>query len=336
MDGFGEFWDQRCGEYRDAANRLGGRPEIDPARLLTRDRELGPTGRSISPNGACHILRAQDGFVAVNLAREDDRDAVDAWLEADIDGDDLDAIEEQVAAMPAQWLRERAVLMHLPFAVAGEARPALPDHCASGAHIEHKDLSAIRVLDLSVLWAGPLCAALLAEAGASVLRWEHPSRRDPTAVSTPGHYAFLNAKKKLKTDPFDRSSLIEQVRAADIVITSARPHALARLGLTKETIFADGRVPVWVAVTAHGWNGADAMRVGFGDDCAVAGGLVDWADDRPVFAGDALADPLTGLEAARAVLQCLADGQSGVIDAALAPTASWYREQLGKRCADEM
>jgi hypothetical protein len=56
----------------------------------------------------------------------------------------------------------------------------------------------------------------------------------------------------------------------------------------------------------------------------VAGGLVDWNTGKPRFLGDALADPLTGLEAALAVLS----GQRGVIDMAMARVAAAYARLL--------
>ena len=46
---------------------------------------------------------------------------------------------------------------------------------------------------------------------------------------------------------------------------------------------------LWIAITGHGWAGAAGLRIGFGDDCAAAGGLVEWHNDIPRFMGDALA-----------------------------------------------
>ena len=67
---------------------------------------------------------------------------------------------------------------------------------------------------------------------------------------------------------------------------SARPTSRAR----------DGRV--WLRITGHGADGERADWVAFGDDAAVSGGLVGGTDSEPVFCGDAIADPLTGLHAA--------------------------------------
>ena len=80
----------------------------------------------------------------------------------------------------------------------------------------------------------------------------------------------------------------------------------------------------WVTITAHGFTGEGAGRVGFGDDCAVAGGLVRWEAGKPRFLGDALADPLTGLDAATRVLA----GERGLIDMAMARVAAAWAERL--------
>ena len=59
----------------------------------------------------------------------------------------------------------------------------------------------------------------------------------------------------------------------------------------------------WVSITAHGRSGAGGEHIGFGDDAAIAGGLgaamqSGWGET--LFAGDAIADPLTGITAALA------------------------------------
>ena len=64
------------------------------------------------------------------------------------------------------------------------------------------------------------------------------------------------------------------------------------------------------------------MRVAFGDDAAVAGGLVAGPTDRPLFCGDAIADPLTGMLGALAVLECLRQGSGCVLDVAMAGVAA--------------
>jgi hypothetical protein len=286
---------------------------LSSRELLQRDAPGGLIEPGlVSANRHCHLFEARDGWIALNLARQDDRDTVPALIGG---GDELRAA---VAAATASEFRDRAVELQLPVAVVGEAGPQPLAKLSSQA-------TPRRVIDLSALWAGPLCAGLLARAGAEVLRIESLGRPDPTPHASPRLDAFLNGDKtRLPLDlrsEAGRARLRTEIEQADVLITSARPAALARLGLTPQ------RLPqlTWVAITAHGFTGAAADRVGFGDDCAAAGGLMRHEAGAPRFLGDALADPLTGLEAALAVLA----GQRGLIDMAMARVAAAYAGMLG-------
>ena len=64
----------------------------------------------------------------------------------------------------------------------------------------------------------------------------------------------------------------------------------------------------------------------FGDDAAVSGGLVCGGDDAPVFCGDAIADPLTGLAAAVAVAESLRSGGGELIELSMSAVAATYAE----------
>jgi hypothetical protein len=76
------------------------------------------------------------------------------------------------------------------------------------------------------------------------------------------------------------------------------------------------------------------MRVAFGDDAAAAGGLVRWTSrGAPRFLGDALADPVTGLMAARGALEGLIAGGGVLVDVALARCASGAAEACALKAA---
>jgi crotonobetainyl-CoA:carnitine CoA-transferase CaiB-like acyl-CoA transferase len=62
--------------------------------------------------------------------------------------------------------------------------------------------------------------------------------------------------------------------------------------------------------------------VAFGDDAAVAGGLVVDQDGLPRFCADAIADPLTGLAAADACLEALEAGGRWLLDVSMAAVAA--------------
>ena len=186
---------------------------------------------------------------------------------------------------------------------------------------------APRVVDLSALWAGPMCGAILAEAGAQVTKVESTRRPDPTRGSAPLFFQRLNGRKR--DLPLDLGSaagqgrLRDEILAANVLITSARPRAFVSLGLSPDEIFTANPALTWVAITGYGWTGEAAARVAFGDDAAAAGGLVRWTRaGAPRFLGDALADPVTGLAAALGALQGLASGGGVLADVSLARSAA--------------
>jgi hypothetical protein len=76
-----------------------------------------------------------------------------------------------------------------------------------------------------------------------------------------------------------------------------------------------------VSITGHGRDG-DATRVAFGDDAAVAGGLVVTDAGGPWFCADAVADPLAGLAAAAACVEALASGGRRLLDVAMSTVAA--------------
>ena len=102
------------------------------------------------------------------------------------------------------------------------------------------------------------------------------------------------------------------------MIEASRPRALAQFGIDARDVVREGGPQVWISITGHGRAGAAANRVAFGDDAAVAGGLVAWAGGTPVFCADAVADPLTGLSAANACLDTLAGGGRWLLDVSMA------------------
>lgn len=315
-------------EIAERSAVVGRQVEVASLGITDRAGELPlATPGLVSPNGACRLVRAADGWVAVNLAREEDRDLVPAWLQCAFGGEPWAAIAAQAPKRSVADLIRDASLLGLPASAVGEARadslqaPVL----ARGAAEPRRWL--LKVVDLSALWAGPLCGAVLAASGAAVTKVESVRRPDPTRTSTPGFFERLNgAKAELALDlaaPDGQARLGDLIAGADVLITSMRPRGLASLGLTEAGVFAANPGLTWVAITGHGWTGPGAQRVAFGDDAAAAGGLVRWtAGGAPRFLGDALSDPVTGLAAASAALSALATGGGVIVDASLARSAA--------------
>jgi hypothetical protein len=275
---------------------------------------LNPPTR-ISSGGATRLLEAADGWCALTLSRADDLEAVPAFLELPEVADPWDCLASAAAARRAADFVARARLLDMPAAVLGEAavsEPTITRHNPAST----RPISELLVADLSPMWAGPLCGRILAAAGATVVKVEAPSRPDGTRAAEQPFFDWMNAGKLCYTADF-----AQLLRVADVVIEASRPAALARRGLGAEQVPArPGRV--WLRISGYGHAQPD--RVAFGDDAAVAGGLVILGEEGPVFCGDAIADPLTGLEATSAVLDALAAGGGTIVDLSMAAVAAMY------------
>lgn len=302
--------------------------ELDARALLTgRAAMLGlrRQGR-VSAGGATRLFVTRDGsWCALTLSRADDIAAVPALVQTDSpDADPWTAVENWAAVTDVRQVAERARLLGLPVAVLGESPAAGPRITELGPRSAGRSLAGQLVADLSSMWAGPLCGQLLRQAGATVVKVESPARPDGTRNGPSAFFDWMNhGKYSYAVDFDDTAALAALLGAADVVIESSRPAALARRGLGPEAVkIRPGRT--WVRITGHGATGERAGWVAFGDDAAVSGGMVRNDPGTPVFVGDAIADPLTGLHAAYAVADSCARGGGELIEFAMSAVAALY------------
>jgi hypothetical protein len=316
----------------------------DPVTLLgERAALLGLRRRGrVSPGGACRLLRTRDGWLAPNLARGDDLALLPAWLErAPRRGEEpWDFVARAVRGRGAAELAARGRLMGLAVAVAEPWRP--------GEGVERRRLGVARtrprrrplVVDLSSLWAGPLCTQLLGHAGARVVKVESLQRPDGARRGNAAFFHLLNARKASLALDFerarDRDALRRLIAAADLVVESSRPRALRQLGLRDDELLAESPGLSWLSITGYGAQGPEADWVAFGDDAAVAAGLASACadEDGPLFCADAIADPLAGLEAAAEALRALAEGGGLRIDVSLVGAARRAYDGAARTAAD--
>lgn len=307
------------------AEAVGDRLHIDvDAAILLAGRAglLGlRRGGRVSPGGASRLLAALDGWCALTLSRPDDVAAIPALLRVDhAPADPWPALCRWVATHPVSAIVERTVLLDLPAAGLGEARATPPRISPLGPRASPPEVTGLLVADLSSMWAGPLCGQLLARAGATVVKVESPRRPDGTRGGNPAFFDWVNSEKlSYCVDLAGRADELRELLAvADIVIEGSRPAALARRRLGPDDVAPrPGRI--WLRITGY-----DDPRPAFGDDAAVGGGLVGAGPTGPVFCADAIADPLTGLEATWAVAESLARGGGELIHVSMAGVAATY------------
>ena len=264
-----------------------------------------------APGGSCRLLETADGAIALNLAREDDWALLPAWLEADVADDG--ALLEHLRGRRAAELVARGRELGLAIARSPEPElppwlqftPAFPLSPTPLPRGERGNTQSPRVVDLSALWAGPLCGHLLHRLGADVVKVESTQRPDGARRGDADFYDLLNAGKRSVALDFGsakgRAQLRALIAAADIVIEASRPRALRQLGVVAEDLLRERPHLTWVSLSGYGRAPEWEQAIAYGDDAGVAGGLsalLQAAHGEPLFAGDAIADPLTGLHAA--------------------------------------
>ena len=110
-------------------------------------------------------------------------------------------------------------------------------------------LQGVRVLDLSRVFAGPLCGQVLADFGAEVIKVEHPGRGDDTrdwgmriGQTETTYYNSMNRNKRSVTvdlqTPEGLKIIHELLPQCDVVIHNFKTGGAEKLGLGYEQLKA--------------------------------------------------------------------------------------------------
>jgi len=178
-------------------------------------------------------------------------------------------------------------------------------------------LAGLRVVDLSMFWAGPLATLFLALYGATVVKVESPTRLDgwrglAGADSVEASHLFngvnvnkLDVSLNLK-DPESRARIDELVAGADVLVDNYSPGVLDRFGLDDEHLRGLNPRLVHLSMPAFGSAGDWRDYVGFAPTIEQLSGLPhltrhDPADE-PRLLGNSVADPAGGWGGIAAVL----------------------------------
>ena len=116
-------------------------------------------------------------------------------------------------------------------------------------------LDGLVVVDLSTTLAGAQATQFLADSGADVILVESSSGNP--LRNHPGWPGLLRSKRSVVldfADGADRQVLDDLLRGADVAVTTMRPAALQRLGLTNELVAQ--KYPQLVAAMITGWGRA--------------------------------------------------------------------------------
>lgn len=187
-----------------------------------------------------------------------------------------------------------------------------------------RPLAGVRVLSLALNLPGPAALQRLRQLGARCTKVEPPSG-DPMQGYCAAAYAEL--QRGVRTVVLDLKTtvgcrrLAQRLTHTDVLLTSFRPSALARLGL--DPAILTQRHPRLCVVRIVGGAGARAEEAGHDLTYQAEAGLLDGLALPPSL----LADMAGALLASEAVLAALrqrdAQGRGVVHDVALADAAAW-------------
>ena len=197
-------------------------------------------------------------------------------------------------------------------------------------------LQGLRVLDVSTILAGPLCAQILGDFGAEVLKVEHSAKPDGMrghGKSKDGHALWWKEVSRNKrtigltlSAPEGAEVLLRLAERSDVLIENFRPGTLEKWGLGPERLHEVNPGLVIVRVTGFGQKGPYAGRAGFGTLAEAMSGfahLTGDPDGPPTLPAFGLADSVCGIAASSAVMMALfhrersEDGRGQVIDMSL-------------------
>ncbi|MGX5664220.1 CaiB/BaiF CoA transferase family protein [Diaphorobacter nitroreducens] len=180
-------------------------------------------------------------------------------------------------------------------------------------------LDGVRVLDLSRVFAGPLCGQVLADLGAEVIKVEHPGRGDDTrdwgmriGKTETTYYNSMNRNKRSITldlqSPEGLKIVHELLPQCDVVIHNFKTGGAEKLGLGYEQLKAIKPDLIYCAVAGYDTSGPEAKRPGY--DLVIQGetglmALNGEAGTPPLKFGVAVVDLMTGMYAGQAVLAAL-------------------------------
>jgi glutaryl-CoA transferase len=180
-------------------------------------------------------------------------------------------------------------------------------------------LDGLRVVDLSRALSGPLCAMLLGDLGADVIKVEEPGTGDdsrhwgpPFQNGESAYFLSCNRNKRgvtlnLKREG-GREALWRLIERADVLIENFRPGLMETLGFGYEAVHARNPRLVYCSISAYGQDGPEATRPGYDIIMQGTTGATSVTGDPngdPYRSGLPVCDVISGLMASQSILGAL-------------------------------
>jgi len=181
-------------------------------------------------------------------------------------------------------------------------------------------LEGLRVLDLTRILAGPLCAQMLGDMGADVIKVEPPGTGDDTRTWGPpfvngesAYFLGVNRNKRSLTLNMGvkagQDVLARLVKKADVLVENFKLGTLEKWGITNDWLEKNAPRVIRCSITGYGSSGPDAALPGYDFILQAESGLMSICgepDGTPTKYGVAIVDVVTGLYACNAILAALA------------------------------
>ncbi len=180
-------------------------------------------------------------------------------------------------------------------------------------------LSNIRILDLSLIMAGPYCTLILGDLGAEVIKIERPGVGEG-ARGVPPHYfegesayfiAMNRNKKSMVLDlksPKGKEIFYALSKSSDVVVDNFRPGVVKKLGVDYDTLKKINPRIICCSISGYGETGPLKDRPAFDLIIQARGGVMSYTGEpgqMPVRMGAPMGDLTGGLFAANGILSAL-------------------------------
>jgi crotonobetainyl-CoA:carnitine CoA-transferase CaiB-like acyl-CoA transferase len=179
-------------------------------------------------------------------------------------------------------------------------------------------LDGIRIIDITAVILGPYGAQILGDLGAEMIKVEPPEgdgMRPIAPLGAPGlSHIFANNNRNKKSIALDlksdagKAALRKLIATGDVLIHNMRQEAIDKLGFGYEAVKAIKPDLIYCAAVGYGRDGPYAGRPAYDDVIQAASGLAGLfalRDGEAAYAPSIIADKVTGLHLAYAVLAAI-------------------------------
>jgi len=180
-------------------------------------------------------------------------------------------------------------------------------------------LSNVRILDLTLIMAGPYCTLILGDLGAEVIKIEKPGIGESSREMPPhffedqsAYFIAMNRNKKSMTldlkSEAGKKIFYDLAKVSDVVIDNFRPGVVGKLGMDYDTLKKINPRIICCSISGYGQTGPFRDRPAFDLVIQARGGIMSYTGEpgqMPVRMGAPMGDLSGGVFASQGILAAL-------------------------------